>query len=132
MHGFCIALDLVHVEDVAEGHFLALKYGNFGEKYILGGENLDFKDFIDLITKYGKKTKINLKLNPTFLLPFAYFNEFLHKFFINTTPSLTVDGLNMSKKKMFFSSFKAKNKLRYRPRSVKNAIKESVEWFNNY
>ncbi len=125
-------LNLVHVEDVAEGHFLALKYGNFGEKYILGGENLDFKDFIDLITKYGKKTKINLKLNPTFLLPFAYLNEFLHKFFINTTPSLTVDGLNMSKKKMFFSSFKAKNKLRYRPRSVKNAIKESVEWFNNY
>ena len=45
---------------------------------------------------------------------------------------VTVDGLNMSKKKMFFSSSKAKNKLRYRPRSVKNAIKEAVEWFNNY
>ena len=35
----------------------------------------------------------------------------------------------MSTKKMFFSSDKAKKKLRYRPRSVKNAIKDSVEWF---
>ena len=123
-------LNLVHVEDVAEGHFLALKYGDYGEKYILGGENLHFKDFVDLVTDFADKPKINLKLNPTFLLPFAYLNEFFHRFFINSTPSLTVDGLNMSKKKMFFSSSKAKKKLRYRPRSVKNAIKDSVEWFN--
>ena len=88
------------------------------------------KDFVDLVTDFADKPKINLKLNPTFLLPFAYLNEFFHRFFINSTPSLTVDGLNMSKKKMFFSSSKAKKKLRYRPRSVKNAIKDSVEWFN--
>ena len=30
-------LNFVHVEDVAEGHFLAHKYGKIGEKYILGG-----------------------------------------------------------------------------------------------
>ncbi len=125
-------LNLVHVEDVAEGHFLALKYGNYGEKYILGGENLHFKDFIDLISEYGHKKKINFKLNQKILLPLAYFNELLHKFLLSSTPSLTVDGLKMSKKKMFFSSSKAKKKLRYRPRSVKNAIKDSVEWFLEY
>ncbi len=125
-------LNLVHVDDVAEGHFLALKYGSFGDKYILGGENLHFKEFLDLITEYGNKPKISLELNPKFLIPFAYLNELFHRFFINATPSLTVDGLNMSKKKMFFSSSKAKKKLRYRPRTVKNAIKESVEWFSKY
>jgi dihydroflavonol-4-reductase len=56
----------------------------------------------------------------------------LFKFFINKDPSLTVDGLRMSKKKMFFSSEKAKKKLRYRPRSVKNAIKDSVYWTKDY
>ena len=33
-------LNIVHVDDVAEGHFLALENGKEGEKYILGGENL--------------------------------------------------------------------------------------------
>ena len=36
-------LNFVHVDDVAEGHFLALKNGKIGERYILGGENLEFK-----------------------------------------------------------------------------------------
>ena len=34
----------------------------------------------------------------------------------------------MSQKKMFFSSNKAKKLLRYRPRNVKNAIKDSIKW----
>ena len=42
----------------------------------------------------------------------------------------------MSQKKMYFSSNKAKKLLRYRPRNVKNAIKDSVTWtekkFLNY
>ncbi len=125
-------LNLVHVDDVAEGHFLALRYGKFGEKYILGGENLHFKDFLDLISKYGSRPKVKVRINPKALLPLAYINQFFFKFFINKTPSLTVDGLKMSTKKMFFSSDKAKKKLRYRPRSVKNAIKDAVSWFKDF
>ena len=125
-------LNIVHVDDVAEGHFLALKNGNIGDKYILGGENLKFKDFLDYICEYGNKSKIVVKLNPRFLLPLAYANEVLFKYFVNKDPKLTVDGLKMSEKNMFFSSEKAKKKLRYRPRSIKNAIKDSVSWFENF
>ena len=125
-------LNIVHVEDVAEGHFLALKHGKFGEKYILGGENLDFKDFLDYISDLGKKPKVKIKLNPDYLTPLAHLNELFYRFLNNKTPSLTVDGLRMSKKKMFFSSEKAKKKLLYRPRSVKNAIKDSIDWFKDF
>tara|TARA_B100000900_G_scaffold396977_1_gene396817 strand:- start:225 stop:1211 length:987 start_codon:yes stop_codon:yes gene_type:complete len=125
-------LNIVHVDDVAEGHFLALKYGKVGDRYILGGENLEFKDFIDHISYFGQKPKVEIKLNPKYLIPIAYINEFLFRFFINKEPSLTLDGLKMSTKKMFFSSEKAKKKLRYRPRTVKNAIKDSVDWFDNF
>ena len=103
-------LNIVHVDDVAEGHFLALKHGKIGEKYILGGENMNFKDFLDYISEFGDKPKITLQLNPKYLIPLAYFNEILHRFFNNKTPSLTVEGLKMSRKKMFFSSDKGKKK----------------------
>lgn len=121
-------LNFVHVDDVAEGHFLALKYGDLGEKYILGGENLEFKKFLDMISHYGNVPEVKIKLNPRYLYVFAHINEFFAKYFYNTPPSLTIDGLRMSQKKMFFSSEKAKKQLRYRPSDVKNAIKEAVLW----
>jgi len=33
-------LNLVHVDDVAQGHLLALRSGRIGQRYILGGENV--------------------------------------------------------------------------------------------
>ena len=125
-------LNIVHVDDVAEGHFLALKNGKIGDKYILGGENLKLKDFLDYICEYGKKSKIVIKLNPKFLIPLAHVNEVLFKYFISKDPKLTLDGLKMSTKNMFFSSEKAKKKLQYRPRSIKSAIKDAVNWFENF
>ena len=121
-------LNFVHVDDVAEGHFLALKYGKIGERYILGGENLNFKDFLDLVSEIGKVPKVKFKINQKYLYIFALINEIIAKYIFHYNPSLTLDGLKMSEKKMFFSSEKAKKLLRYRPRNVKNAIKDSVKW----
>ena len=44
-------LNVVHVDDVAEGHALALERGRIGERYILGGENLDLKDLLTLVAQ---------------------------------------------------------------------------------
>ena len=125
-------LNFVHVDDVAEGHFLALEKGKIGEKYILGGENLNFKDFLDMVSEIGNVPKVNIQINFKYLIPLAFLNEFLCKFFISRNPSLTIDSLKMSSKKMFFSSMKAKKKLGYRPRPAKNAIKDAINWMNNY
>ena len=125
-------LNFVHVDDAAEGHFLALKYGKIGERYIIGGHNLSFKEFLDLIAEYGNVPKVKFKLNPKYLYVFAKINEFLAKYILDYTPTLTVDGLKMSEKKMYFSSDKAKKELHYRPRDVKSAIKDSVNWMKKY
>tara|TARA_Y100000022_G_scaffold7127_1_gene5799 strand:- start:1248 stop:2243 length:996 start_codon:yes stop_codon:yes gene_type:complete len=125
-------LNFVHVDDVAEGHFLALKYGKIGEKYILGGENLNFKDFLDLVSETAKVPKVKFKINQKYLYFFAFINEIIARHIFYYNPSLTLDGLKMSEKKMFFSSEKAKKLLRYRPRNVKSAIKDSVKWTKNH
>ena len=44
-------------------------------------------------------------------------------------PFVTVDGLNMAKKKMYFSSEKAKNELGYAPRPANEAINDAIAWF---
>src|SRR2546426_5032181 len=41
--------NVVAVEDVAEGHWLAAKHGGIGERYILGERNMTLKDFLGLV-----------------------------------------------------------------------------------
>src|SRR5215472_5035266 len=49
-------LNLVHVDDVAMGHFLALERGKIGERYILGGENLPLQQMLaDIAGMVGRK-----------------------------------------------------------------------------
>jgi dihydroflavonol-4-reductase len=44
-------------------------------------------------------------------------------------PLCTVDGLNMSKNRMFFSSAKAERELGYRPSPYLGALRTAVDWF---
>jgi len=44
-------LNLIHVNDVAQGHLLALERGRVGEKYILGNQNLTLAEIFALLEK---------------------------------------------------------------------------------
>ncbi len=44
-------VNIVHVDDVAEGHALALERGTIGEKYILGGENFLLRDLFAMVSE---------------------------------------------------------------------------------
>ena len=44
-------------------------------------------------------------------------------------PLMTRDHLKMARKKMFFSSDKAKSELGYRPRPARTAVEDAVAWF---
>lgn len=42
-------ISVVDVEDVADGHILAMEKGRVGERYVLGGENLTFRDLFQTL-----------------------------------------------------------------------------------
>jgi len=44
-------------------------------------------------------------------------------------PFVTVDGLKMSKNRMFFSSAKAERELGYRPGPHQAALRAALDWF---
>jgi dihydroflavonol-4-reductase len=121
-------LNFAHVDDVADGHIAALKYGKIGERYILGGDNLSLREFLTEIARLRNRAapKIALPIGP--IVPFARAAELYARFF-GGEPFATVDGLRLARKKMFFSSAKATKELGYKPRPAVDGIRDAVEWF---
>ncbi|NCC02724.1 MAG: NAD-dependent epimerase/dehydratase family protein [Proteobacteria bacterium] len=124
-------LNIVHVDDVAMGHWLALEKGKIGERYILGGENMELLEILKIIAILTGRTPPLFKLPHGPLIPIAHIAEFIARL-TKKEPFVTVDGLRMSKKKMFFSSDKAKTALGYAPREATDALRDAVQWFGEY
>ncbi|HTN11337.1 MAG TPA: hopanoid-associated sugar epimerase [Acetobacteraceae bacterium] len=120
-------LNVVHVDDVAEGHLLALERGRTGERYILGGENLGMGKLMALVAHEAGRRPPRIKLPIAAVWPVALACEGLARFGI--PPLVVRDHLRMARKKMFFSSAKAIAELGYAPRPASDAIADAIAWF---
>ncbi len=121
-------LNLVHVDDVADGHMLALERGRIGERYILGGQDVALGAMLGAIAaSVGRKPPtIAIPRGPLF--PLAYANEVLARI-TGKQPFLTIDSLRMARHHMFFSSAKAEDELGYRARPWDAALADAIAWF---
>jgi dihydroflavonol-4-reductase len=121
-------LNLVHVDDVAQGHLLALERGRIGENYILGGEDVTLEAMLaDIAALAGRRApKIKLSRGPLF--PLAYGVEALARV-TGKEPFLTADALRMSRYRMFFSSAKATRELGYAARPYREGLQDALAWF---
>ena len=121
-------LNLVHVDDVAEGHLLAFEKGAAGESYILGGENVSLKEMLHAIATICDRKPPRARLPRAPLYPLAYGAELFAQI-SGKEPFLTVDALKMSGHHMFFSSIKAEQTLGYRARPWRDAVADAIAWF---
>ena len=123
-----VGLNLAHVDDVAEGHLLALDKGRIGERYILGGEDAMLAAMLTEIAKIVGRKPPTLRVPRAPLFPLAWLNEQIART-IGRTPFLTLDSLRMAKHRMFFSSAKAQAELGYRARPYREALEDAIGWF---
>jgi dihydroflavonol-4-reductase len=121
-------LNLAHVDDVAEGHILALEKGKIGQAYILGGEDVTLREMLDVIAPLAGRKPPRIRVPRAPLFPLAVAAEALARV-TGKEPFLTADALRMAKYRMFFSSEKAKRELGYAARPYKSAIEDALSWF---
>ncbi len=122
-------LNIVHVDDVAEGHLLACDRGQIGERYILGGEDITMPALLALIDEVSGRPARRVRLSETLLWPVAVGSELLARA-TGIEPRVTRDTLRMARKQMFFSSTRARTELGYAPRPARAAIVDAVAWFH--
>jgi dihydroflavonol-4-reductase len=121
-------LNLVHVDDVAEGHLLALTKGRIGQTYVLGGHDVMLKEMLAEIARLMRRKPPGISLPRAPLYPLASVSEALARI-TGKEPMLTRDALKMSRHKMFFSSARAKRELGYGTRPWRLAVADAVNWF---
>ena len=121
-------LNLVHVDDVAHGHLLALRHGVIGQRYILGGSNVAFGDMLGEIAGIVHRKPPRLKMPRRLLFPLAWAAEAFARRTGNE-PFITADSLRMARYRMFFTSARAERELGYRARPHDEALRDAIGWF---
>ena len=121
-------LNVVHVDDVAAGHLLAFERGTAGERYILGGEDMTLQTILQLIAGLTGRKPPRIRLPYAAVLPVAYLAEAFAAV-SGRSGRVTLEGVRMSRKRMFFSSGKAAAELGYRWRPPLLAFEDALRWF---
>ena len=122
-------LNIAHVDDVASGHLLAFKSGEIGRRYILGGEDMSLEQILACVADYCGHRPPTVRLSRQLVYPIAWLSQAWAYLSNGPEPRATIDGLKMSRKKMFFTSARAAAELGYRYRPATQAIHEAIDWF---
>ena len=123
-------LNIVHVDDVATGHLLAGRLGRAGERYILGGTNMSLREILGVIAELTGRRPPRWRLPHSALLPVAYVAEAWGRV-SGREPLLTVDGIRLARKHMYFSSARAERELGYRARPARAALEDAIAAFRS-
>ncbi|MDI9611870.1 MAG: NAD-dependent epimerase/dehydratase family protein [Acidobacteriota bacterium] len=122
-------LNLVAVEDVAEGHLLAETRGRVGERYLLGGENWSLKEILNALAEICGRRPPRFRIPWTVALMAGTLDDFVTGTLLRREPSIPLEGVRMSRYKMYVSCEKARRELGYNPRPVEQALRAAVDYF---
>jgi dihydroflavonol-4-reductase len=123
-------LNLVDVRDVAAGHLLAAELGQRGRRYILGGEDHDYRSFVrQLCEVAGLRPRwIPYVPRPLFTLGAAV-NQ-LRSWLRGRKPYPSLAHARLNRYFWFYSSDRARHELGYDPRPVRQSLADAYAWWN--
>lgn len=122
-------LNLVDVEEIARTHVAALTRGEFGRRYILGGENLTLKQILDKLSELSGVPSPTMKIPFAVAATYAFFEETITGKILKKEPRATLEEVRMGRKKMYASSARAQQELGFRIQPVMPALKAAIDWF---
>ena len=115
------------VENIAQGHLLAMENGATGEKYVLGGENVSYNDFFSLVAQLSNR-KYRLFHVPTPLaLAFSEVEQ-RRALWLGQYPTITPGWVRTFLADWAFSSARAERELGYTITPLAEALKKTITW----
>ncbi len=120
----------VYVEDVVSGHLLAMQKGRPGERYVLGGENISYNQFFELVRETSGVRHRLFKIPLWIMLAAAGVMKFI-SLLSGRPPMIVPDLVRKFNHNWLVSSQKAKDDLGYQAIDARTGILQTVQWIKN-
>jgi dihydroflavonol-4-reductase len=123
------AMNVAHVDDLAEGHLLALEQGRQGRSYICGGDNITMAQLLDLLSNVTGLPRAQRRFPSTFPMLAGTVSQFLEGSLLRREPRVPLEAAQMATTVMTFDDSRARGELGYRSRPAALALYDSAKWF---
>jgi dihydroflavonol-4-reductase len=124
-------LNVVPVEDVAAGHLLAAERGRPGERYILGGQNMTLEQILGVLARITRRPAPRFRLPHAVALAAAYVDAAMARV-LRREPRIPVEGVRMSRHRMFVDASRAGRELGFHSGPVDAALERAVRWYEEH
>ncbi len=124
-------LSIVDVDDVVQGHILAMEKGQIGERYILSNENLTYKEFITMANEFSGKKPPKIKIPFLLTLITGYLAEAAGTLF-RFNPGISSGIARMTSITHYVSSDKAKKEIGFTLTPLADTFKKTFDWLKEY
>ena len=119
-------MNLVDVRDVAAGLVLAMKRGQVGHRYILGGEEISLTKLLNLVGTISGQSALRVAIPGAIAQLTATIMEFVANHATHRAPSATIEGVRIALRSKALSIEKSRRELGYAPRSILPALREAL------
>jgi dihydroflavonol-4-reductase len=122
-------MNVVDVDDVAEGHWLAFERGRRGERYILGNANLTMRELLELLAETSGRKPPRMRLPYALALGLAHIEAlFTGK---HGDARIPLEGVRTAREVRFASAARAVRELGLPQTPVRTALAKAVRWFQH-
>ena len=125
------AMNVTHVDDLAQGHIAALERGASGRSYLLGGENLSMQALLQALATCTGLPMPRRQIPHGLTLAAGVASELLEGRLLRREPHVPLEAARMSATKMIFSDNRARTEIGYTSRPAREAIEASARWFTS-
>ena len=123
------SMNVVHVDDLARCHVLALERGRRGRSYIGGGENVSMQRLLGLLASITGLPEPRHRVPKSVALAAAFASEHVQGGLLHRAPTVPLEGARMSTTNMVFDDSRAREELGYTSRPARAALADSARWF---
>ena len=123
------AMNVAHVDDLAEGHLLALERGLQGRSYICGGDNVSMAQLLSMLSDVTGLPAAARRFPRVFPLLAGHASQFIEGTILGREPRVPLEAAKMASTTMTFDDTRARAELGYTSRPADHALYESARWF---
>lgn len=127
-----VHLNLIDVDDVAQGHIGAWRHGRKGERYLLGNWNTTLPEVLSILSEITGRRPPRLRAPASLALAAAYVDALLESVILRRQSYLPLEAARLARHRMAVDCSKAISELGLPQSSAAGALERSVRWFTDH